>query len=335
MKKKVLCFLLSLTTFTFIGCSNKNEVPNKTPSNANTTIQANNANPKTPVQFTLSDTSYFYCPFVFNGTDLIFPNPDENNRISTIPDPLPKDILQSKDVTDFANYSADNIVLVNGILYFSNGSEGNALCSFNLSDKTYSKLNENSIHNLIAVDNQLFYLNKFDNNKLYNYDITTKSVKALSSDSVGSFIISGDFIIYENLTDNSKLYSLKIDGTNRQKLTDYTANSFIPFNGELLFFNSSDNNNLYTLNPSTLESKRLSIMNGFQLKILNNSLYFINGDDSNSLYSLSVDLQQSTVTFKPEISEYINSYYLTQAGIFYEKGINVNNIYFKAFSGKA
>lgn len=73
-------------------------------------------------------------------------------------------------------------------------------------------------------------------------------------------------------------------------------------------------------------------MNGFQLKIINNSIYFINGDDSNNLYSLSVDLKNSTATYKPEISEGINEYYLTSTGIFYSPSINVNSIYFKNFS---
>ena len=155
------------------------------------------------------------------------------------------------------------------------------------------------------------------------------------ADSVGSFIVSGDFIIYQNLSDNSKLYSIKTDGTNKQKLTDYTANSFVVFDGQLLFFNSSDNNNLYSIDPSTLKCKRLYIMNGFQLKIINKSLYFINGDDSNNLYSLSVDLAKSTATYKSEISEGINEYYLTAAGIFYNPSINVNNIYFKKFSTKS
>lgn len=335
MNKKILCIMLSLTIFTLIGCNNNDKTANDITPNKTISTQST-ANESIPfIPFSLLDTSYLYCPFVFNDTDLIFPNPDENNRISIIPEPLPETILKSTDITDFADYSSDNIALLNGILYFANSSDGNALYSLNISDKTYSKLNEHSVHNLICVDDKLYYLNKVDDNKLYKYDTSTKKVQSLSSDRVGSFIINGDFIIYENLSDSSKLYSLRIDGSNRQKLTDYTANSFIPFDGELLFFNSSDNNNLYSLNPTTLESRRLFIMNGFQLKSISNSLYFINGDDSNSLYSMSVDLQQSKIDIKPEISESINTYYLTESGIFYEKGINVNNIYFKSFSSKS
>jgi hypothetical protein len=75
-------------------------------------------------------------------------------------------------------------------------------------------------------------------------------------------------------------------------------------------------------------------MNGTQLKIINKSLYFINGDDSNNLYSLSIDFKKPTVTYKAEISQEINEYYLTSTGTFYNPSINVNNIYFKRFSAQ-
>jgi len=338
MNKNISYLLVSLTMFSFIGCTNKTTSSTDSSSNSQTptSIQANNTtvidstNP-----FALTDNSSYFCPFVFNGTDLIFSNPDENNRISTIPDPLPKNILTSSNVTDFADYSADNITLIDKNIYFSNGSDNNALSSFNITHKIYTKLNTHSIHNLISVNTDLFYLNKSDDNKIYKYDTMTSKSALVCADSAGSLIVNGDFIIYQNLSDDSKLYAIKTDGTSRQKLTDYAANSFVVFDGQLLFFNSSDNNNLYSLDPSTLDCKRIYIMNGFQLKVIDKSLYFINGDDSNNLYSLSVDLKNSAATYKPEISEGINVYYLTTKGIFYSPSINVNNIYYKQFSGQS
>lgn len=334
MNKKILSLLLSLTITSFIGCANKETLHTEVTTDTSSTspLQVPNTEATDLTPFTLADNSSYFCPFIFNGTDLIFPNPDENNRISTIPDPLPENILKSQNVTDFIDYSADNIALIDEVIYFSDGSDNNALCSFNIIDKIYTKLNTHSVHNLIAINAELFYMNKSDENKIYKYDTITSNDMLISADSIGSFIINGDFIIYQNLSDASKLYSIKTDGTNRQKLADYTANSFVVFNGQLLFFNSSDNNNLYSLDPSTLDIKRLYIMNGFQLKIIDKSLYFINGDDSNNLYSLSVDLETSTATYNPEISQGINEYYLTSAGIFYNPSINVNNIYFKKFS---
>lgn len=337
MNKNILYLLVSLTLISFIGCTNKAISSTDSSSNSQSPaiIQANNETTTDATPFVLTNNSLYFCPFVFNGTDLIFPNPDENNRISTIPDPLPEDILKSSSVTDFANYSADNIALIDKIIYFSNGSDNNTLSSFDIYTKTYTKLNTHSIHNLISLNTDLFYINKSDDNKIYKYDTITSKSALVCADSVGSFIINGDFIIYQNLSDNSKPYAIKTDGTNRQKLTDYTTNSFAVFDGQLLFFNSSDNNNLYSLDPSTLDCKRIYIMNGFQLKAIDKSLYFINGEDSNNLYSLSVDLTNSTATYKPEISEGINMYYLTSTGIFYNPSINVNNIYYKKFSNRS
>lgn len=337
MNKKILSLLLSVTIISFMGCTNN--TASSTDSNPSSpspkSLEVPNSTASDSITFSLTDNSSYFCPFVFNGNDLVFPNPDENNRISTIPDPLPKDILESKNVTDFADYSSSNIVLIDKNIYFSNDSENGALSSFNTTDKTYSKLNTHSVDNLIAVNTELFYKNKNDNNKIYKYDTVSAASQLLSTDNVGSFIINGDFVIYQNLSDGAKLYSIKTDGTARQKLTDYTANSFVVYNGKLLFFNSSDNNNLYSIDPSTLDCKRIYIMNGFQLKEINKSLYFINGSDSNNLYSLSVDLDKSTATYKPEISQGINDYYLTSSGIFYSPSINVNNIYYAKFSSKS
>ena len=328
MKKTILFIALSLSTLTLVGCGDDN-VKNKTSVPINT-IQSSNNNTELFTPFSLSDSYYSYCPFIFDGENLIFPNPEENNRISTIPSPIPKNILNSKDVKDFVDHYADNLALTNDMIYFGDGSDLNSLCSLSLTDKTITKLANHSVQDLVAVNNNLFFINKSDSNKLYKYEIKTNKSFAVTSDSVGKFIISGDFIVYENLSDSSKLYSIDIKGKNRQKLTDYTANSFIPYEGVLLFFNSSDNNGLYSLDPTTLETKRINIMNGFDLKSIDNSLFFINGDDSNYLYSLTVDLENQTASYKMYISESINEYFTTTNGIFYSPSINVNNIYYKS-----
>jgi hypothetical protein len=190
----------------FIGCGKTVASPtdSKSSTPSTTSIQAPNAIVTASAPFTLADTSSYFCPFVFNGTDLIFPNPNENNRISTIPDPLPADILQSKNITDFADYSADNITLIDKTIYFADSSNNNALCSLDITSKTYTKLNTHSIHNLITINNELFYMNKNDDNKIYKYDTTASKGMLISTDSVGSFIINGDFIIYQNLSDTKR-----------------------------------------------------------------------------------------------------------------------------------
>lgn len=341
MKKKILCILLSINLLSLTGCgksastasnSNSQTTDNSSPITAIT--ESYNMETSTTSNLTLNGESYYTCPFLFNGTDLIFPNPDENNRISTIGDPLPDNILESKSVKDFIDYSSDNIGIIGEYLYFANSSDKNNLYSCKIGDKEITKINNHSVDEMITVGNLIYYRNKADKNKLYMYDTESSKTSLVTSDSVGKYIINGDYVIYQNLSDESKLYSIKSDYSNKQKLTDYTANSFITYRDEILFFNSSDNNNLYALAPSTLDCRRLKIMNGFQIQTINDDIYFINGDDINNLYSLSLDSTTSEVTLTPEITFGINYYYLTSAGIFYSPGINVNNIYYKAFSNK-
>ena len=345
MKKKILCILLSINLLTLTGCIKSN---NSTENSSSSTSTADNSSPITatsttygtedisdPISdFRINGESYYMCPFLFNGTDLIFSNPQENNRISIIPDPLPQNILDSEFVQDFIDYSSDNIGLIGEYLYFANSSDNNSLYSCRLSDKEITKLNNHSVDEMIIVNNLIYYRNKIDGNKLYVYNTETSQPSLVTSDSVGQYIINGDYVIYQNLSDNSKLYSIKFDYSDKQKLTDYAANSFITYKDEILFFNSSDNNNLYSLSPLTLECKRLKIMDGSQLQTINDEIYFINNDDINNLYSLSIDTETSEVQLTHEISFGINYYYLTSSGIFYSPSINVNNIYYKPFTNK-
>lgn len=344
MKKTILCILLSINLAIITGCGTTNNSPNTSSSDSNSSTSS----PITATSTTYSEDnsitnksnfriigeSYYICPFIFNGTDLLFSNPDENNRISIIPDPLPENILDSNSVKDFIDYSSDNIGLIGEYLYFSNSSDNNNLYSCKIGTKEISKINNHSVDKMIIVNNLIYYTNKIDNNKLYVFDAETLQASLVTSDSVGQYIVNGDYIIYQNLSDNSKLYSIKFDCSEKQKLTDYTANSFITYKDEILFFNSSDNNNLYSLSPETLKTTRLKIMNGSQLQTINDTLYFINGDDINNLYSLSIDSASSEVKLTPEISFGINYYYLTPSGIFYSPSINVNNIHYKPFSNK-
>ena len=336
MNKKISYLIICMTITILVGCNADNTNSNNSNSTEknilSSTSGSNDSEKDSSSKIELTDDLSYYSPFIFNGTDLIFSNPEENNRISIIPDPIKPNILESKLITDFADYSADSIALIKDTLYFSNGSENNSLCSIDINTKDYKKINTHSINNLTNYKGKLVYTNKSSNNRLFVFDTSSSETYQVTSDSVGYFIIN--YIIYQNLSDNSKIYSIKIDGSERQKLTDYTSSSFTSYDNELLFFNSSDNNNLYSFDPSTSNCKRLCIMNGSQIQNINNSLYFINQDDYNYIYSMTLDLEKGSVKYSPEIKENVNKYYATAAGIFYESSLNVNNIKFKEFQSK-
>lgn len=324
MKKLYLIPFLILPTLLLSSCSKKEDKPKTTQSNY---ISSDSDTILNYSPFNLTDKTLYSNPFVFNETDLIFPNWEDNNKISIIKDPLPTNRISTTSITDFFDYSTESLTLIGDLIYFSNASSNNCLSSINLTTKEYIKINNNNVHNLLSSNDVLFYINKSDKNRIYSYNTLNKQSNSLSSDSVGHFIVSGSYILYQNLSDNSNLYKVNIDGSQNEKLTNYSVDSFVPYENKLLIINSSDNNNLYVLNPIDLSSKRLYIMNGEMLKSIEDKLYFINLKDSNYLYSLQINLEEESVTSSPVIKDGINNYFLTPTSIFFEKRLNVNNVY--------
>lgn len=336
MKRIILLSLFLITTLVITGCSKEAEPKDTTITNDPTTYTIEFTNnqekilaPFTPI--TLGAVTIYSSPFVLNETSLIFPNWEENNKISVINEPYPQTLIQTKDAVDYYNYSTDTLALINNIIYFANGSDANHLTSMNSADKIAKKINDHNVHDILAAGDTLFYVSVLDEHKnqkrLYSYNTSTTASNLITEDTVGKYLLNGDFILYQNVSDNSALYSIKTDGTQRTKLTDYSVESFAPFENQLLIINLSDNNNLYVLDPLTQKSKRLALMNGENLKVYNNKLYFINLYKNNALYTLTVDLAKPEVSASSILAEGINDYYPTDAGIFIEKRINVNNTY--------
>lgn len=333
MKKSIPFSLLLITTLVITGCSNKVEPTDaKVADNPKTyTFEAINDPQEVFTPLALDDITIYSSPFAINETSLVFPNWDDNNNISIINDPYPKTLIKTKDVVDYFNYSTDTLALINNVVFFANGSDGNHLSAINLEDKIIKNINDHNVHDIIPSGDTLFYLSILPDhktqNRLYSFNTVTNDNQLIITDTVGKYLINGDFIIYQNISDNSTLYSIRKDGSQKKKLTEYSVDSFAPFENKLLILNSSDNNNLYVLDPLTDESKRLALMNGENLKVYNNKLYFINLTDSNFLYTLTANLENSEVDFTLILAEGINNYYPTDAGIFLEKRINTNNTY--------
>ena len=159
MKRKILSLILPISLFIFIGCGNQNDKSNNTSTNKNllSSSATKNSEKSSHKKISFSNELSYYSPFIFNDGDLIFTNPEENNRISMLPEPLQPEILNSKLVTSFVDYSSTNIVLIKNTLYFSDDSKGSNLYSINVSDKSLTQINNHSVQNLTSYKNKLFY----------------------------------------------------------------------------------------------------------------------------------------------------------------------------------
>jgi hypothetical protein len=278
--------------------------------------------------FSLKDSAMYTSLFQVNGTSMAFPNWDDNNNLSVIKEPYPKDVVNTSNVSDFFNYPVNSLVVINNIAYFSDADNKSTLASIDLSNRAYkSNLVSGKVSNMIAVNNVIYFIDQSDGNKLHAFDTINNVDTIISADIVGNYLIDEDTILYENKSDKSTLYKINIDGTQKQKLSNFSVNSFAPYSGQILALNSSDNNNLYSINLTDLSTKRLAVMDGEDMKIFNGTIYFINVTNNRHLSKMTVDLTTPKVSFT-DISDYeVNEYYPTSKGIFARKGVNVNNGY--------
>lgn len=351
MKKIILALSLALCT-SLLGCAAKStnannqnnqiqsgDAPKQITANSNSTTGTGGStdsnldketfkNGYTP--FSLRDSAIYTSLFQVNGNSLVFPNWDDNNNLSIVKEPYPKDVINTSNVSDFYNYPINSLVVMNNTAYFSDADNNNKLSSIDLSNRAYKpNLALGKVFNMIGVNNVIYFIDPADGNKLHAFDTTNNVDIVISNDNVGNYLVDDDTILYENKSDKSTLYKINIDGTQKQKLSDFSVNSFAPYSGQILAINSSDNNNLYSINLTDLSTKRLAVMNGEDMKIFKGTIYFINVSNNRHLSKMVVDLTQTTPTVNfSDISNYeVNEYYPTDKGIFARKGVNVDNSY--------
>lgn len=324
MRRFLIITLIISGSFLFVGCTNNES--KTTPNASNRTITIDDNSRTNDIPLLLTDNTIYPSPFIPFTNSLVFPNWDDNNKISIIKEPLPKSMINTSDVIEFFNYSTNTLSMKGDIVYFADASNNNSLSSLNIIDKTYKKLNTHNVHDMILYDNQILYINGNDNN-LYSYSLTEDTSKVIIKDTVGKYVLNNNFILYENKSDSSKLYSIRIDGSQKEKISNFSVNSFAPYNDSIIAINSEDNNNLYTIDLSSFKATRIALINGEDLKIFNNKIYFINLNDSNYLYSLNIDETTEKVSLSPVVKDGINEYYPNEKGIFFRSTINVNNTY--------
>ncbi len=344
--KKIILLLFLVSCISFFGCSAQQSSSQSNQSQSGNTTKQITVNNSTTAggssdssldkeafkkgytPFSLKDSSIYTSLFQINDKTLVFPNWDDNNNLSVVKEPYPKNVINTSNVSDFYNYPINSLVVMNNIAYFSDADNNSKLSTIDLSNRAYTpNLVSEKASNMIGVNNVVYFIDPDNGDKLHAFDTVNNTDTIISSDNVGNYLVDEDTILYENKSDKSTLYSIKVDGTQKQKLSNFSVNSFAPYSGKILAFNSSDNNNLYSIDLNDLSTKRLGVMNGEDMKIFNGTIYFINVTNNRHLSKMTVDLTTPKVSFT-DFSDYeVNEYYPTSKGIFARKGVNVDNSY--------
>lgn len=331
MRKFLLLGLISLISFSFVGCNKReiddNSLDSSTNLEENSIFSSNTASTIEKNNFSLVEKSSISSLFYFKDTTLFFPNWDDNNKISLVSTPDKNIKLNNSNIGDFFDYSTNSMSLFQNSIFFANGNDGHTLYKLNLTTKSAVKINNRKIRDITTDSIRLYYID-YATNELFLYDPIDNISTKLISNKVGKFIVNGNNVIYQNASDNYKLYRASIDGNINEKLTNYSVDSFTVLDNTLFFINSSDNNNLYTLSPTDLSARRIGQLNGTSIMNCNGNLLFIDQNDSNKLKSITLDLKENKFSLKTLINDPINDFYYSEKGIFYRKGIDVNSIYY-------
>ena len=325
MFKKILSLLL-LSIF-LMGCTNKVE---EDVANAPTS-KAINPSSTLSKTYSIKDISLnnevsYSSKYSFLGNLIVFPDPNNNNKLSISNSEELNRFIESESITNFYEYYITNTININNSIYFTSNSPSNkGIFKFDYEKNTTEKINDYVPLNL-AYQNGYLYFNNSNDKKLYSLEIKSNNVQLISNNKIGNFLVSNNFIIYQNLSDNSKLYAIKNDKTHSVKLTENPVDSFIALNNELLFFDSSNNNILSSLNLTNGSSERFSNIIGTNLKSDSNYIYFISSSEPNELYSLDFS-NRNEVSSKLLIKDFINEYYPVDGKFFLEFAIAWDRVY--------
>lgn len=322
MFKKI--FPLLLLSILFIGCTTDVEVENeKIESTISNKISSSISTTSSIKDILINDSVKYSSKYSFLETLTVFPDPNNNNKLSISDLEELNSFISSESIISFHDYSILNTVNVDDLIYFgSNTLNNSGIFKFNYEKNSFEKISDYIPISLTYQNGFLYFISNSDN-FIYSLDLKTNSVELLSNNKTKSFLISNNFIVYQNISDNSKLYALKTDNTHKIKLTDVPVDSFIALNKEILFFDSSNNNILSSLNLQTETITRYNNVIGHNLKTDSNNIYFLSYDSPNKLYTLN----REDLTYELLSDDFINDYYPADNKVFLEMAVSLDKVY--------
>ncbi|OPX47130.1 DUF5050 domain-containing protein [Clostridium thermobutyricum] len=334
MRKLFILSLFALMSISLFGCNKDNSDEKNITSSLNSTDTIDYSKEKKEISdkknnknFSLTENSVTPSPFILNDSILYFPNWDNNNKISLINFSDKNFKITNKSVGEFFEYSTNSMTLLHNEIFFANGNDNYNFSKINLANKQVTKINNKSVRD-ICNDNVRIYYVDYKTNELFTYDPIDNISNKITSNKIGKFIVNGNNILYQNSDDKYKLYRVTIDGSLNEKLLDYSVESFAVYDDKLYFINSSDNNYLYYLDPETMDTRRVTIISARNISVYKNKLVFIDINDFNKLKSINIDLNKNKFNTSTIINDSINDFYISEKGIFYRKGIDVNSSWY-------
>lgn len=206
-----------------------------------------------------------------------------------------------------------------GIVYFSNPSDGNMLYSMNTDGTDLKKLCSDSVAYINVDDHYVYYVRTANgvNSTFAFLHINTNSLCRIRKDGKGPIEVLGEApAIYASLVGNyiyylhydeveaTTLYRVKIDAEESEqvsKQTYFTCNT----NGQYIYFNGlTEDHNIYQYDTASRQTTMIYEGNCWMPTVIGNSAYFMDCDNNYKLAVADLTTQEKTILCNDRIDCY-------------------------------
>lgn len=227
-------------------------------------------------------------------------------------------------------YNAGLFCENNGMVFFTNHNDNDALYSMDIEGNNLKKLSDDTAIYINADDNYVYYVRNnnrdntdysffsYNNNSLCRIPREGGKVKILDQDPCIYASLIGNYIYYLHYDTKTatNLYKIKIDGTERKKLSDsylFTCSTL----GQFFYYNNPSNGQLYEYDTATDNTQLVYNCNCYKPIVdSSNNAYYLDVDNKNALTHVNIE-QKSPIVLSKEFIELYNVY---GSYIYYQRG---------------
>lgn len=215
-----------------------------------------------------------------------------------------------------------------GILYFCNSYDNDALYSYNSDNGNCKKLADGPVRNINA-DSHYIYFTRIASKTKSTYGLSNSTFKGIYrmkhngtkktciyNGSVGNAQLINNKVFFQNYSNDYgfHLYSVDIDGAHATEVLEESVNPTGYYDNYLVFANTKENHYVTRMNPDTTQTETLYEGNCYAPVIQDGFLYYMDIDDNYSLAKVDLATQEKiTLT-----TERLDTYNVYGDTIFYQ-----------------
>lgn len=206
----------------------------------------------------------------------------------------------------------------NGMIFFSNPSDGGKLYSMDSSGNNLTKLSDDRATYINVDDNYVYYVRNnpgesldfefvsFHRNALVRMDYDGKNVVVLDTEPSLYAALLGNYIYYVHYdeVEASTLYKVRIDGEELQQVSTepvFTCST----DGQYFYYHGMDRDgNIHRFNTANDTSTVVYEGNCFQPIISDNNVYYIDGNTDYSIIHTNLQFDNPTYITRDSVDSY-------------------------------